>query len=96
MAAAIGERLRRLADRRQVFAVTHSPQVAACGAAQLRVFKSAKRGGAGETRVSGLEADERTEEIARMLSGAKVTQEARAAAARLLEAPCKTAFPSRS
>lgn len=89
VAAAIGGRLQVLASEKQVFAVTHSPQVAASGAAQWRVSKSVK-GKLGETRVSGLQPEERTEEIARMLSGAKVTHEARAAAAKLLEAPCQT------
>ncbi len=94
VAAAIGGRLRQLAADRQVFAITHSPQVAASGAAQWRVAKSGRKGRLGETRVSGLEPEERTEEIARMLSGATVTQEARAAAAKLLEAPCQISSPS--
>ncbi|WP_084397865.1 DNA repair protein RecN [Henriciella aquimarina] len=86
VAAAIGERLARLASTRQVFAITHSPQVAASASHQWLVSKAADgANGLGETRLSGLDAGERHEEIARMLSGARVTEEARAAATRLLE-----------
>ena len=86
VAAAIGERLVRLAGARQVFAVTHSPQVAASAAAQWLVEKDHENAsGSGGTRVRGLDDSARQEEIARMLSGAEVTEEARAAAGRLLE-----------
>ncbi|WP_084418107.1 DNA repair protein RecN [Henriciella litoralis] len=86
VAAAIGERLTRLGQTRQVFAITHSPQVAAAAANQWLVSKSGRASsGVGETRITGLDAGQRHEEIARMLSGATVTQEARAAATRLLE-----------
>ena len=86
VAAAIGERLVRLAGARQVFAVTHSPQVAASAAAQWLVEKEQENAsGSGGTRVRGLDDSARQEEIARMLSGAEVTEEARAAAGRLLE-----------
>ena len=86
VAAAIGERLARLSENRQVFAITHSPQVAASAAQQWLVSKSAEgANGLGETRLSSLDASQRHEEIARMLSGATVTEEARAAASRLLE-----------
>lgn len=86
VAAAIGERLARLSENRQVFAITHSPQVAASAAQQWLVSKSAEgANGLGETRLTGLDASQRHEEIARMLSGATVTEEARAAASRLLE-----------
>ncbi|WP_300376164.1 DNA repair protein RecN [Henriciella sp.] len=86
VAAAIGERLARLAANRQVFAITHSPQVAAAANHQWLVSKTgARSNGLGETRLSGLDARERHEEIARMLSGTTVTEEARAAASRLLE-----------
>ncbi|KCZ90645.1 DNA repair protein RecN [Hyphomonas johnsonii] len=84
VAAAIGERLVRLARARQVFAVTHSPQVAASAATQWLVEKDHDQGSGG-TRVRGLDDSARQEEIARMLSGAEVTEEARAAAGRLLE-----------
>ena len=83
-AAAVGERLARVAERLQVLVVTHSPQVAARGAHHLRVLKSV-RGNAAETRVTPLALDERREEIARMLSGESVTAAARAAAEALLE-----------
>ena len=63
--------------------VTHSPQVAARGAAHLRVAKLAGRGRA-ETRVSALDGTARREEIARMLAGETVTEAARAAADSLL------------
>ncbi len=83
-AAAVGERLQRVAERLQVLVVTHSPQVAARGAQHLRVAK-AVRGNAAETRVTPLAATERTEEIARMLAGETVTPAARAAAEALLD-----------
>ena len=86
VAAAIGERLSRLAADRQVFAITHSPQVAAAASGQWLVSKGgATQGGLGETSLKGLDQRERHEEIARMLSGATITEEARAAASRLLE-----------
>jgi len=96
VAAAVGERLSRLAGGRQVFAITHSPQVAACasdqwlvekGKAPKSTNKTAGKSKLGQTRVRGLDDAERTEEIARMLSGATVTPEARAAAMKLLESP---------
>lgn len=83
VASAIGERLARLAAATQVLVVTHSPQVAARGAHQWRIAK-AVADGVTRTAVVLLDADERREEIARMLSGADVTDEARAQAARLL------------
>lgn len=79
VAAAIGERFEHLARTRQVFAVTHSPQVAAAADAHWLVEKS------GETQLTLLDAAGRREEIARMLSGAEITNEARAAAGRLME-----------
>ena len=85
VASAIGERLAELAKRSQVLVVTHSPQVAARAAHHYRIEKS-HDGGATRTIVRKLADDERREEIARMLSGAAVTDEARAQAARLLEA----------
>jgi DNA repair protein RecN (Recombination protein N) len=84
-AAAVGERLHRLARELQVLVVTHSPQVAARGAHHWRVAKVTGRRGAA-TKVEELSEAERREEIARMLSGASVTAEARAAAASLLGA----------
>jgi DNA repair protein RecN (Recombination protein N) len=85
VASAIGERLARLAKDSQVLVVTHSPQVAARAAHHYRIEK-AHDGGSTTTTVRRLTPEERREEIARMLSGALVTDEARAQAARLLEA----------
>ena len=82
-AAAVGERLARVADGVQVLVVTHSPQVAARGAAHLVVAKLV-RAGRTETSVIGLDATARREEIARMLAGETVTEAARAAAGSLL------------
>ena len=79
VAAAVGERLQRLARTTQVLLVTHSPQVAARAS---RHFRITRKGDA--TRVTELDDGERVEEIARMLAGAMVTEEARAAAKRLL------------
>ena len=85
VASAIGERLARLAQRSQLLVVTHSPQVAARAAHHYRIEK-AHEDGVTRTHVRKLTPDERREEIARMLSGAAITDEARAQAARLLEA----------
>ncbi|MBB5985139.1 DNA repair protein RecN [Sphingobium lignivorans] len=84
VAGAIGERLSRLAGGAQVIVVTHSPQVAARGAGHLLIAKSSE-GTITRTGVHPLDEAERREEIARMLSGAAVTDEARAQADRLLE-----------
>jgi DNA repair protein RecN (Recombination protein N) len=84
VAAAIGERLARLARRTQLLAVTHSPQVAAKGQAHYFIAKSSQ-GTVTRTGVILLDAEARRQEIARMLSGAEVTDEARAQAERLLE-----------
>jgi DNA repair protein RecN (Recombination protein N) len=84
VASAIGERLARLATKSQLLVVTHSPQVAARASRHYRIEKSHGDEGT-RTTVRQLDADERREEIARMLSGAAVTEEARAQAARLLE-----------
>jgi DNA repair protein RecN (Recombination protein N) len=85
VAEAIGRRLARLAERVQVLSVTHAPQVAARAGAHLVISKSAvdkgKRVATGVTPVAGIE---RREEIARMLAGAVISDEARAAAARLM------------
>jgi DNA repair protein RecN (Recombination protein N) len=84
VADAIGERLARLASNGQLLAVTHSPQVAARGDRHYMIAKSSQ-GTVTRTSVTPLSAAERKEEIARMLSGAEVTDEARAQADRLLE-----------
>ena len=84
VASAIGDRLARLAQSAQVLVVTHSPQVAARGAQHLLIAK-AHDGVVTRTGVVTLDAAARREEIARMLSGATITDEARAQATRLLE-----------
>ena len=83
VAEAVGSRLKLLAESGQVLVVTHSPQVAACGNHQWLISKSVD-GDNTMTRVDELSTQSREEEIARMLSGALVTEEARAAAVRLL------------
>ena len=84
VASAIGDRLARLAKDGQLLAVTHSPQVAARGGTHYLIAKSSE-GTVTKTSVARLDTAERQEEIARMLSGAEVTPEARAQADRLLE-----------
>lgn len=90
-ASAIGSRLARVAEGAQVLVVTHSPQVAAAGSAHVRIHKAD-----GRTRLAPLADDERVEEIARMLSGAEITAEARMQARRLLaNATARPAAPAR-
>ena len=84
VASAIGERLARLSADGQLLAVTHSPQVAARGRTHYMIAKSSD-GTVTKTSVALLDEAGRQEEIARMLSGAEVTPEARAQADRLLE-----------
>jgi len=85
-AHAVGERLARLAEGLQILVITHSPQVAARATDHLRVEKETPDGAeAAVTLVTRLDDGRRREEIARMLSGAAVTDEARAAAGRLIE-----------
>ena len=83
VASAIGDRLAKLAETTQVLVVTHSPQVAARGTHQWLIAKSVS-GLVTRTDVAALAQSDRREEIARMLSGAVVTDEARAQAGRLL------------
>ena len=83
VAAAVGARLGRLAGDMQVLVVTHSPQVAARADHHWRISK-AEAGSSVRTTVEVLDEAGRTEEIARMLAGAEVTEEARAAAVSLL------------
>jgi DNA repair protein RecN (Recombination protein N) len=86
VADAIGQRLARLAADVQVLAVTHVPQVAAQADGHFRIVKDATdKGRRVATRVAHLAKEARREEIARMLAGATVTEEARAAAGRLME-----------
>ena len=89
VADAVGERLQRLAETTQVLLVTHSPQVAARAARHFRISRVKDK-----TKIELLDDEARLEEIARMLSGANVTDEARAAAKRLMaeaSAPAKKA-----
>ena len=86
-AAAVGERLARLGANVQVLAVTHAPQVAALANEHMLIAKEAVLGPEGEamaTRVLVLDGERRREEIARMLAGQTITDEARAAAERLI------------
>jgi DNA repair protein RecN (Recombination protein N) len=83
VAEAVGSRLQRLSRGAQVLVVTHSPQVAARGHAHWKVRK-ADQGGLTTTTVDVLDPGARQEEIARMLSGATITDEARAAARALI------------
>ncbi|MGE4350831.1 MAG: DNA repair protein RecN [Bdellovibrionales bacterium] len=85
-ASAVGERLASLGDNVQVLVVTHSPQIAARGSHHLRVVKQEK-GKFPTTIVTALTQEERVEELARMLAGAKVTQAAREAARSLIDGP---------
>lgn len=84
VADAIGQRLARLSSRVQVLSVTHAPQVAARATTHFLISKSGTNDERMATSVRVMSFDERQEEIARMLAGASITQEARAAAERLL------------
>ena len=85
VADAIGKRLARLAEKVQVLSVTHAPQVAARASTHMLISKSAARDAKQlNTSIAAMNDEHRREEIARMLAGASVTDEARAAAARLL------------
>jgi DNA repair protein RecN (Recombination protein N) len=87
VADAIGVRLARLARRAQVIAVTHAPQVAARADRHYLISKDVlDKGRRVTTRVAEVAAERRREEIARMLAGAEITAEARAAAERLIKA----------
>lgn len=85
VADAIGARLALLADRAQVLVVTHLPQVAARGHNHLFIEKEEKKGKT-LTHVVPLEPEQRKEELARMLAGEEITEEARGAASRLIQA----------
>ncbi|WP_419910161.1 DNA repair protein RecN [Hoeflea sp.] len=84
VADAIGKRLKRLAADVQVLSVTHAPQVAARASTHMLIAKGSGGDETVTTRVSTMDSQSRQEEIARMLAGASVTDEARAAAGRLL------------
>ncbi|MEM0907446.1 MAG: DNA repair protein RecN [Pseudomonadota bacterium] len=83
---AIGSRMARLSDGVQVIAVTHAPQVAARAAQHLLIAKEHEDETTTQTSVRAIKGKERREEIARMLAGATITDEARAAAKRLIDA----------
>jgi DNA repair protein RecN (Recombination protein N) len=85
VADAIGQRLKRLSQRVQVLSVTHAPQVAARADHHLLIAKN-ENGGRMATSVAHMDVGARQEEIARMLAGASITAEARAAAERLMKA----------
>ncbi len=88
VAEAIGARLARLGERVQVLSVTHAPQVAARAGNHLLIAKEPVADGSRvATRVHPIGAEHRREEIARMLAGSRITEEARAAAERLLAGP---------
>ena len=86
VAASVGERLSRLADTRQVLAITHSPQVAATGHQHWHISKRVEGKKSTVSRLVQLKGEQRLEEVARMLSGNEITNEARAAADRLMVA----------
>lgn len=85
VAEAIGVRLERLSRSVQVLSVTHAPQVAARARGHVLIKKDEAGPEQVFTRIEILDAETRREEIARMLAGAQITNEARAAASRLLE-----------
>lgn len=91
VADAVGERLAKIADGGQVMVVTHSPQVAARGQTHWQVAKAGRKNLT--TSVHPLSPKARIEEVARMLSGAEVTKEARAAAQKLLSGGAATPTP---
>ncbi|KEC54602.1 DNA repair protein RecN [Bartonella koehlerae] len=85
VAAAIGQRLQRLSENIQVFAITHAPQVASKAHSHFLISKvESNDKGRFVTAVHKMEEQERAEEIARMLAGEQITKEARAAAQKLL------------
>ena len=83
VAEVVGQKLRALGNERQVLCVTHLPQVAAQGHHQFRVSKSVQGDGT-RSEVARLSANERIEELARMLGGVDVTRESRANARQML------------
>ena len=83
-AAAVGDRLEKLGINTQVLVITHSPQVASRGNNHFRIIKESDKDG-NRIILSPLTSISRTEEIARMLSGSEITDEARAAALKLIK-----------
>jgi len=87
VADSIGQRLSRLASKVQLLSVTHAPQVAARADVHFLITKSDQAGSDHPTtQIHAMNQEERREEIARMLAGEHITKEARAAAARLMQA----------
>ena len=84
VASAVGERLKKLSLKKQVIVVTHSPQVAALGNEHFKVIKS-NIDSKTSTNITKLGNEERIQEIARMLSGKEITDEAKMAAIKLIE-----------
>ncbi len=84
VSTAVGERLRKLGNKRQILVVTHSPQVASLGINHFLVKKKINEDGV-KIKVSKLEKKEKINEIARMLSGKEITEEAVNAAIKLIE-----------
>jgi len=95
IAEMVGMRLRELGQTRQVFCVTHLPQVAALGNNHFRIMKISD-GKSTKTGITLLNDDERSEEIARMLGGVEITQRTRDHAAEMLEVGVKTTASSKS
>ena len=85
VAEMVGLRLRELGQTRQVFCVTHLPQVASLGENHFRIIKVSD-GQSTRTAIKGLNDDERVEEISRMLGGVEITQRTRDHAAEMLSA----------
>lgn len=85
VAEAVGNRLHKLSEKIQVFAVTHSPQISAFSQTHFKVEKI-NENGVVQTNVRALNESEKKEEIARMLSGEVISNEARAAAEKLISA----------
>ena len=83
VADAIGHMMRRLGESRQVLAVTHLPQVAACAHQHFRISKS-DNGGALNSQVTLLDDQARIEELARMLGGSSITATTREHAGELI------------
>jgi len=84
----VGERLRSLAEHRQVVCVTHLPVIAALGRHHFAVSKTVEKGRT-HARIDTLEAPERVEELARMLAGERVTETTRRQARELLAEPSR-------
>jgi DNA repair protein RecN (Recombination protein N) len=85
IAQIVGERLRSVADQRQVFCVTHLPQVAACGHQHFCVSKGGNQEKGVTTEVSKLDHEQTVAEIARMLGGLKITDQTTAHARQMIE-----------